>query len=332
MSVRETAGLRVGTDRRNTKRWAPRARSIASCLGLALPLAAACATTSDGPPATNSPDASSSTSHDAQPDTGGSSSSGGGSGSSSGSSGGSSSGSGGSSSGGSNSSGSSSGGAVDSSVPPSHPCTTNATLPYAVDGNGATQPAFISSGYEGDYCAIVMPGTPGACPGHTLAGALGNCWSVTVFQPAVPCGANPFLDGWAGVEWQYPANNWTDPSTMGGLNMCGATKVSFWAAGATGTELVTFFAGNMGYSASLANQTLSTTFTKYTMTLGGMPDSNVSVGFGWSTAEPTVDGGVVVGDGAAPDAGARDGGGIGATDSGVVGPTVKFMIDNIQWQ
>jgi hypothetical protein len=125
-------------------------------------------------------------------------------------------------------------------------------------------------------------------------------------------------------------NNWTDPSTMGGLNMCGATKVSFWAAGATGTELVSFFAGNVGYSASLPNQTLRTTWTQYTMTLGGMPDSNVSVGFGWTTVEPTVDGGAGVADATAPDAGA------GATDAGAtdaaVGPTVKFMIDNIQWQ
>jgi hypothetical protein len=183
-------------------------------------------------------------------------------------------------------------------------CPTNATLPYPVDGNGSTQPAFISSGYEGDTCAITMLGTAGACAGHTIAGAVGKCWSVTIKRPPAPCTVAAPLSGWAGVEWQYPVNNWTDPSIMGGLNMCGATKVTFWAAAVAGTQTVSFFAGNKiaGYSAQLPNQVLSTTWLQFTMPFVGVPDTNASIGFGWSTNLPAA------------------------------GGSVTFMIDNIQWQ
>lgn len=182
------------------------------------------------------------------------------------------------------------------------PCPTNATLPYPVDGNGGAQAPFIPSGYVADWCAITMTGTAGACAGHTISGSVGKCWLVTLKRPA-PCSAGVPLQGSAGVIWQYPMNNWTDPSTMGGINMCGATSVTFWAAGAIGTEVVTFFAGNKAYQAKLPSQVLSKTWTQYTMTLAlPGPDSNVSLGFGWDAAEPAA------------------------------GGTLKFMIDDIRWQ
>jgi hypothetical protein len=181
-------------------------------------------------------------------------------------------------------------------------CLANTTLPYVVDGNGGTQPTFIASGYEGDTCAITMSGIAGACAGHTIVGAVGKCWSVTVKRPA-PCTDAGALFGWAGVVWQFPANNWTDPSTMGGLNICGATKITFWAAAVTGTQTVDFLAGNRAYRTKLTGQVLSTTWRQFTMTLSvPVPDANTSIGFGWSTNLPAV------------------------------GGSVAFMVDNIEWQ
>ena len=41
--------------------------------------------------------------------------------------------------------------------------------------------------------------------------------------------------GWAGIYWQHPANNWgTVPN--GGFNLTGAAKLTFWARGENGGE------------------------------------------------------------------------------------------------
>ncbi|OGX53753.1 MAG: hypothetical protein A2460_05195 [Omnitrophica WOR_2 bacterium RIFOXYC2_FULL_43_9] len=42
--------------------------------------------------------------------------------------------------------------------------------------------------------------------------------------------------GWAGVYWQNPANNWG--TKKGGFDLTGMTKLSFWARGAKGGEIV----------------------------------------------------------------------------------------------
>ena len=48
-------------------------------------------------------------------------------------------------------------------------------------------------------------------------------------------------DEWAGVYWQYPDKNWGE---FRGLDLSGATQLTFWARGETGCEVVEFkFAG-----------------------------------------------------------------------------------------
>nr|HPL82772.1 hypothetical protein [Candidatus Omnitrophota bacterium] len=42
--------------------------------------------------------------------------------------------------------------------------------------------------------------------------------------------------GWAGVYWQNPANNWG--SKNGGFDLTGMTKLTFWARGAKGGEVL----------------------------------------------------------------------------------------------
>ncbi len=46
-------------------------------------------------------------------------------------------------------------------------------------------------------------------------------------------------NGWAGIYWQYPENNWGDKGQ--GLDLLGATKLTFWARGKNGGEWVKFF-------------------------------------------------------------------------------------------
>ena len=44
------------------------------------------------------------------------------------------------------------------------------------------------------------------------------------------------LKQWAGIYWQHPANNWGDQK--GGYNISGATKLTFWAKGLNGYEII----------------------------------------------------------------------------------------------
>ena len=44
--------------------------------------------------------------------------------------------------------------------------------------------------------------------------------------------------GWGGVVWQSPANDWGDRG--GGYDLTGAKKLTFWARGEAGGEVVSF--------------------------------------------------------------------------------------------
>jgi hypothetical protein len=167
-------------------------------------------------------------------------------------------------------------------------------LPFTVDSK------FIPSGYIGDYLDIVQSGdTSGTiCGGRAVTGAAGTCYKVVYTPPA------PANKGYGGVEWQ------ADPASPGMLNFgtapgvvppAGATEASFYAKGAVGGEVVSFFVGSGGtapctdsvITPSTAPVTLTTTWTRYTLPFSGQTYTNGQVvGFGWSTPAPAgTDGG-----------------------------------------
>src|SRR6202020_3363662 len=98
------------------------------------------------------------------------------------------------------------------------------------------------------------------------------------------------LKGWAGVVWQYPANNW---GTSPGLAVpAGATAVTFYARGGSGQEKVAFDVGGIGpasatapcadgVTGTLAKTTLSSTWTQYVIPLNGPYPGGVIAGFTW---------------------------------------------------
>ncbi|NLE91103.1 MAG: hypothetical protein GX598_00955 [Elusimicrobia bacterium] len=102
--------------------------------------------------------------------------------------------------------------------------------------------------------------------------------------------------GWAGVYWQNPANNWG--SKKGGFDLTGMTKLTFWARGAKGGEIIQKFVvgGIKGdYSDSAAAEfgpvELTDTWKEYTINLAGRDLSYISGGFGWvATADLNPDG------------------------------------------
>jgi hypothetical protein len=96
---------------------------------------------------------------------------------------------------------------------------------------------------------------------------------------------------WAGIYWQYPANNWGDMQQ--GQNLTGAKNLTFWARGDTGGEIAEFKVGGITgqYPDSIEIPlttgviVLSENWTTYTIDLIGQDLSHVIGGFCWVTNE-----------------------------------------------
>lgn len=152
--------------------------------------------------------------------------------------------------------------------------TAPSVLPFAVDD------WYGPSGYMGDG------ERPGAitdamtCREGRPTTWMGNCHRYTW---------TPGTTLWAGVYWQYPDGNWGD---LAGLPIpAGATKVSFQAWGATGTEKVDFMVGMMavdGFQVTREQIALTTTPTQYSLELAGSTYVKVVGGFGWVAKDTAV--------------------------------------------
>ncbi|MFH0738579.1 MAG: hypothetical protein V2A59_01800 [Candidatus Omnitrophota bacterium] len=95
--------------------------------------------------------------------------------------------------------------------------------------------------------------------------------------------------GWAGVTWQNPANNWG--SKIGGFDLSAMNKATFWAKGLKGGEVIQkFMIGGVrgAYSDSVTVEIgpveLTNDWKQYTINLVGKDRSYISGGFGWMTS------------------------------------------------
>lgn len=145
-----------------------------------------------------------------------------------------------------------------------------AALPCAVYADGSA-PVWIPSGYMGDTGAIAMDDKSSDKP-HSGA----TCLKVSFNKG----------DGWGGVVWQDPANDWGD--APGGKNLTGATKLSFWARGAAGGEKVKFGFGLIGADKAHHDTgkketevVLTADWKEYTIDLAGVDLSRIKTGFMW---------------------------------------------------
>jgi hypothetical protein len=96
-------------------------------------------------------------------------------------------------------------------------------------------------------------------------------------------------DEWAGVVWQSPENDWGDKD--GGFDLRGATKMTFWARSATGTEKITFGVGVIGRDKPFFDTTkkeivvdLTPQWRQYTIDLTGGDLQRIKSGFFFSLA------------------------------------------------
>ncbi|MCG8430839.1 MAG: hypothetical protein MJA29_06685 [Candidatus Omnitrophica bacterium] len=94
--------------------------------------------------------------------------------------------------------------------------------------------------------------------------------------------------GWAGVYWQNPPNNWG--TKKGGIDLTGMTKLTFWARGEKGGEILQkFMVGGIkgtypdSTSVEIGPIELSDTWKQYTINLAGKDVSYINGGFAWVT-------------------------------------------------
>jgi len=136
---------------------------------------------------------------------------------------------------------------------------------------------YIPSGWMGDYGDIKLNDT-----------SMDNPHSGTTCIQFVYNAKKSQSQGWAGVYWQNPANNWG--SKKGGFDLTGMTKLTFWARGAKSGELIQKFkvGGITGTYPDTADVEigpleLTDTWKQYTINLAGKDLSYISGGFCWVT-------------------------------------------------
>jgi hypothetical protein len=171
---------------------------------------------------------------------------------------------------------------------------------------------FVPTGFMGDSTAqtnnITLAHDAVTCKAPRPPNAGGDCFTAT-WAATLAAGA---ASAWAGVYWQSPANNWG--ALPGKAIAPGAQKVSFYAAGAKGGEVIQLSVGGInanGADPSLKYGdtfgikappiTLTTDWTQYEISLQGAQYTTVLGGFCWVATSTT-------------------------------GQSVTFYIDDIQWE
>ncbi|HLK59370.1 MAG TPA: hypothetical protein VKU00_22610, partial [Chthonomonadaceae bacterium] len=92
-------------------------------------------------------------------------------------------------------------------------------------------------------------------------------------------------EGWGGIVWQSPPNDWGDKP--GGWDLTGAKRLTFWARGGTGDEVLTCSFGLLGRdkkffdtaTGKLENVKLSKTWQQYSLDLAGKDLTRIKTGF-----------------------------------------------------
>ena len=149
-------------------------------------------------------------------------------------------------------------------------------LPFVVYRNTGPGNHYYASGRMGDTSDVRMTYACSENP-HSGSTCMKVRYSANVIQGA----------GWTGVFWQNPANNWgTKPNA--GYNLTGAKKLSFWAKGDKGGEIVEFkmggIIGEYGDSdgASAGPVQLTGDWVEHSIDLRGLDLSHIIGGFCFS--------------------------------------------------
>ncbi len=159
--------------------------------------------------------------------------------------------------------------------PVSKPLARAATLPLTIYDEADTPATYVPTGWMGNVKAIQLDPK---CADDPHEGK--TCLRVT-YQDT---------KDWGGVVWQSPPNDWGD--LPGGYDLSGAKRLTFWARGAHGGEIVSFEFGLIAADkpfhdsakGKLDRVTLTDEWTRYTIDLLGKDLSRIKTGFCWVVA------------------------------------------------
>lgn len=162
--------------------------------------------------------------------------------------------------------------------PPGKFLPVQAQAPLVVYGDADGQNAFQPSGWMGDTKAVSLERE---CESKPHSGK-------TCIKIGFSSGF--FSEGWAGIYWQFPLNNWGE---YPGYVLKGASKLTFWARGEKGGEKAEFKVGGVQGSGlpfrdsfgpvSDGVVTLTAEWKQYSISLNGTDTSSVIGGFCWVT-------------------------------------------------
>ncbi len=147
-------------------------------------------------------------------------------------------------------------------------------LPVWLYTDGLDKAPWYASGWMGDTGNIKMNEQATTNPYHGS-----TCIEVNYNAP----------NGWGGVVWQSPANDWGDQP--GGWNLSGATKLSFHARGKVGGEKIKIGFGVLGKDKPFFDTdkgevefTLTNDWKQYSISLAGKNLKQIKTGFMWVVA------------------------------------------------
>ncbi|MEO0459304.1 MAG: glycoside hydrolase family 2 TIM barrel-domain containing protein [Myxococcota bacterium] len=152
-------------------------------------------------------------------------------------------------------------------------------LPLVIYEDGPWSPhPYVPSGYMGDHRAISMD------PLYAREPRSGR-HSLRIRLDAE-------RSSWAGVAWQNPPNDWGE--LPGGLDLRGASRLTFWARGAHGGENIKFGLGLIGTErrypdsarVEIGEVTLRTKWRRFVIDLDDADLSRIKTGFYWVSAAP----------------------------------------------
>jgi hypothetical protein len=148
-------------------------------------------------------------------------------------------------------------------------------LPLTVYAEDNDQPSYIPAGWMGDSKAIRLDP---ACAENPQSGK--TCLRCEFGAP----------QGWGGVVWQSPPGDWGDRG--GGYDLTGAKKVTFWARGDQGGEVVSFLFGTIAPpkkffdtgKGGLEKVALTREWQRYEIPIAGQDLTRIKTGFVWTLA------------------------------------------------
>jgi len=152
------------------------------------------------------------------------------------------------------------------------PGNTHVKFPLAVYTDGDLQP-WAPSGWMGNYDDLILDSKSNVSP-HSGETCFEVCYKA--------------YEGWVGVAWQHPANDWG--KQPGGFDLTGANKLTFWARGKEGGEVIDFGVGILGKDekyydtakAELKGVELKKTWNKYSIDLENKDLSRIKTAFVWT--------------------------------------------------